>query len=432
MTKCFYLKHKNKFVDRLETNLPIQHFPIIYSKVKTLLVSTTLLCVITFCKGQTDFRTGYIVTHQKDTVKGLVDYRQGVAQFRSCDFQPVLNGDVTNYQPNEITGYGFVNDKYYASREIEDRGERKIAFLEVIVRGIATLYRFEDSYLVEKNAEGLHLLKNVSKEVYAQGKRVILHSNDHVKTFNLLFFDCVALRPKLKGFRLSERVLTALVEEYNTCKGQPGVTYKAEKNWIKGNVALSGGLAFADISGEDADPFDDDLAEYEAITTPVFGVGFDISSPRINERISFHADILYQKLQYYGFGLVERFYGNNRLYITVKGDAIRIPLGLRYTFAPRMITPFANGGFSTTFLIDEEAIYVREREFDNVVETTTDKLDISKSPLSFWIGAGAIVRLPYKFDAIVDLRYENSKRELMTLSSVKITSIQLTLGIRRK
>lgn len=59
---------------------------------------------------------------------------------------------------------------------------------------------------------------------------------------HILFFDCVDIRDDIQRLRLRERNLTDLVETYNKCRNQPGITFKAVKPWLNVAVMMGGGM----------------------------------------------------------------------------------------------------------------------------------------------------------------------------------------------
>jgi hypothetical protein len=149
--------------------------------MKKLLLLTITVSLAEFSFSQTDFRKGYIITHARDTLFGLVDYREGDKAHKACDFKESKDQNAITYEPSKIVGYGFVNDKYLESREISMPGQQpKPVFLEAIVRGLISLYKFEKVFFIEGNASGLQQLVNESKEVIVDGKKVLKKTNQHV------------------------------------------------------------------------------------------------------------------------------------------------------------------------------------------------------------------------------------------------------------
>src|SRR5687767_4452967 len=97
------------------------------------------LMVTTSGFSQSDFRKGYIITSTRDTLFGLVDYKEGSKPYKSCTFKKTEDQSPTNYEPTEISGYGFVEGKYFESKEISEENQtKKVVFIEVKVKGVVS------------------------------------------------------------------------------------------------------------------------------------------------------------------------------------------------------------------------------------------------------------------------------------------------------
>src|SRR4051794_24296235 len=98
--------------------------------------------------SQSDFRSGFIVTNERDTVHGLLDYTSGRKSNTVCYYKKALNSETTTFTPEQLAGYGFDNDKVFVTMALKPG---RLIFLEVIVNGIVSLYRSEGVYYVNKN-----------------------------------------------------------------------------------------------------------------------------------------------------------------------------------------------------------------------------------------------------------------------------------------
>lgn len=132
----------------------------------------------------------------------------GVSAHRTCSFKQSETADVVDYQPADIKAYGFTGDKHFETKSVSlNNATLEPVFAEVIVKGLASLYRIENIFALEKENEGLHLLKNERIITESNGKKVVKQSNQHVATLNMLLFDCVELRERISQIRVSEKIL---------------------------------------------------------------------------------------------------------------------------------------------------------------------------------------------------------------------------------
>mgnify|MGYP007083938460 FL=1 len=112
-----------------------------------LILLNAFLLLISTIYAQSNYRPGFIITLQKDTVYGVIDYRTDKINATRCVFLPQDNsGDKPiTYHPFDILGYRFTDDgKYYVSKNVElQYGIPKPVFLEYLLQGMKSLYYYE-------------------------------------------------------------------------------------------------------------------------------------------------------------------------------------------------------------------------------------------------------------------------------------------------
>src|SRR5690606_19730439 len=151
-------------------------------------------------------------------------------------------------------GYGFINDKVFESRDIalKDQSPATV-FLEVLVRGLVTLYRVDDAFLVEKEGDELRQLINEQEIVNikgpheAKGREVLRRGDEQAKVANPVLVDCVETRQAVSEAGWSQRGRTKLIERYNGCMGPPSRSGKGDKPWFLVQPALVVGIAFSSL-----------------------------------------------------------------------------------------------------------------------------------------------------------------------------------------
>lgn len=407
--------------------------------MKRLILLKTLLCLAEFSFSQTDFRKGYVITNARDTLFGLVDYREKAIAYESCDFKASKGQNTITYEPSSIIGYGFENDKSFQSREISIKNQpSQVAFLEVIVSGPVSLFKFKDTYFIEKGNDGLQQLINETKEVFVEGKRVLKNTNQHIGTINMLVFDCAEIRTRVQKIRLREKDLTNLIDDYNRCKRESSITFKVKKPWTKAIIGLTGGLNVSQLKFDTNPGYEHLTGDFEVSKSPMIGASFDILSPRLSERISFHGDLLYLTSKYYNYTLYSSGSSVERNYVTIELQQLKVPIGIRYTFPKREFTPYFNVGISSTIHLSSNSNWVQEVESNSVVNTNENEaLTIKNKQFGLWGGCGVLKSINNKLNAFLELRYEQTDGVLpfsvdsQELSS-KISNFQILIGIRTK
>ena len=106
-------------------------------------LKSLVLCLLLFSAkllfAQTDFRAGYVIKVSSDTLFGEIDYRGDFLMSRLCKFRGNENS-VVDFTPEKITAFRFIDGKYYASKELNE----KTVFLEYLIKGEINLYYLRD------------------------------------------------------------------------------------------------------------------------------------------------------------------------------------------------------------------------------------------------------------------------------------------------
>ena len=135
-------------------------------------IFTSFLMIFLFlqCYSQADFRKGFVILNNNDTISGLIRNGSKKENSLKCVFIQNTESDKTIYYPDNIKTYRFTDGKYYVSRKIKSSDTEKI-FLEFLFDGISDLYYYSDNlgdhYLIEKYGTDLKELKNEIKIVTA-------------------------------------------------------------------------------------------------------------------------------------------------------------------------------------------------------------------------------------------------------------------------
>ncbi|MDN3641854.1 outer membrane beta-barrel protein [Lutimonas halocynthiae] len=385
--------------------------------------------------SQNDFRKGYIITNEKDTINGLVDYREGNTKYKTCYFKLDENEDLTNYDSNQILGYRYIDDKVFVSKEVTKENNAKgNGFFEILTRGNVLLYRYFGTFYIQKEDEKLHELTNEPVKYYIDGKEYIKNSNRHIAVLSYLLSDCPSIKDKISKVKYSERQLTELIEAYNKCSGQASISFKEGKPWFKTHFGLSIGYNFSKLN------FSSDLNNTEYLTSGfdyansiMPGLYFDFLSPRIHERIAVHVGLAYLSSTYTSNSKIES-YTNERNYITMDLEQLKIPLGFKYVFSEKNITPYINLGISSTIILESSFSWIQELENNNVVQTyDRESIFIDDNQLGFWGGIGIKKSIKNKLSGFIEMRYERTSGVSINIADSSlhdnITNFQILIGL---
>ena len=107
---------------------------------------------------------------------GLINY-SGSSNNRNCQFRESDNQSKIKYTPDDIIGYGFLNDKYYESRKIvkEDQTSESV-FLEVVVKGLVSLYKYDKIFYIGKADTAFYKVSNETIKSSIDGQEMATSS----------------------------------------------------------------------------------------------------------------------------------------------------------------------------------------------------------------------------------------------------------------
>lgn len=377
----------------------------------TLLFSTKLFAQ--------NYRPGYIVQAAGDTIQGLIRYREGDRNYKSCLFKTNEDSEAREYTPDNSLAFKIDNDALFESKKIVDKkGNATTAFLEVLVHGNLNLYEYKELLFLEKENSGLKLLSletDAAKTGGAVGERAtVTTATTHLILLNSLTFDCPV--PENKMARLLKRLnipdVIEVVEAYNNCRN-PGnsIAYKADKPWMTTEMGiLLGGHSTA--LNFKAGPYSIKDAEFPAANNFIIGGYFNIASPRRSERISLHLEPFYSREKHLGYLELQGpliIFRNDYIIDIHRFSVLSMA---RYTIKnQKALNPYFGIGLSSNFIYSGKGTRRLETEtlINDVrhIETTISEAFLDKK---FYVGATAALGTSYKINdehkVIVQFRYE--------------------------
>ncbi|HEY5917364.1 MAG TPA: outer membrane beta-barrel protein, partial [Chryseolinea sp.] len=131
--------------------------------------------------------------------------------------------------------------------------------------------------------------------------------------------------------------------------------------------------------------------------------------------------------------------GTKTSHITIDLEQLKIPLGIRYTFPEKKITPYMNFGMSSTFNLSSSSPLTTKYKLANRIETvfTNDAVNTNDLQFGFFGGFGISKAIHEKLNLFTEIRYEwtngivdRAGGDQSPESSIQ--NIQITFGVRRK
>lgn len=302
-----------------------------------------------FLLGQSNFKGGYIINNELDTVHGLLDDRSDRRNSTFVRFKKTVDANIQKYFPKDLIGYKVGNKKYLSKNLSHEAFINGVptAFAQVINIGIINFYLWKDRSIgehiyVEKN-KVIRELTNETKEVYLDGRAYRKATNEYRQTLKKLTSDCPEeLHPDHIEF--TKKAISDYITIYNNCKG--GENYKASqvnnKTTLKTSVFIGAGFSSITATGQSAK-----FIETNTRITPSAGVGLHANVPNINNRILVDIFVEYQQK------------GASAISNNIQFDLhyINLTPGISFNYPKGRIRPVLGAGFVIGFLLNKKTAY---------------------------------------------------------------------------
>jgi hypothetical protein len=183
-----------------------------------------VLLILFYCNANlkansnNNFTEGYIISLNGDTTKGFLLSQESRNASAKCIFRPTADSESKIYKPGEISGYRYLNGKYYISKEINiDSTTKKVVFLEFLIKGMANVYYYmdnEEHYYIEKFPNGL--LELTEKQVtYFKDGHSYISSPKYKGKLMYELQDCPGISNEIQNTRLTHKSLIKLTKDYH-------------------------------------------------------------------------------------------------------------------------------------------------------------------------------------------------------------------------
>lgn len=346
-------------------------------RMKRILPSVILTLILSASNhifAQKTFEPGYLITEKKDTLRGLINYKNWSKNPESISFKSGQEGKIETYEIDDLAGF-FVHGETYIKAEVAiDAGPSKdedmtysptpqigkaIAFLLVINDGTKGFYYLKDKenkvQLYVRNKPGNYeLLINHKYRINDGGKIGIVTQNRFRQQLATLFSDCEELTKTIVALTYSEHAIGKLFETYYTkCSSEKQIVAYQPEGFIF-QPAIVAGLSSSvlDFKGS----FDPEVIDgnFPRSTNFAGGISLNIIAPRLQRRFSIYNELLFTS---YKTTLINEIYTNEnyyrKYYYTMGYRYIKLINMVRFQFPAGNSKVFLNLGFSNGLAISE-------------------------------------------------------------------------------
>jgi hypothetical protein len=317
--------------------------------------------------AQSDYKPGFIINNNNDTVHGFIFYRAENLH-EKCTFKKTKDAKSVDYKPFDIVAFGFAEGTFYISKNFTIENETSAAFLEYLIRGKASIYylrRNTDHYFIEKENTRIIELTEPDKYVKKDGKTFFINKQFKGK-LKATLQDCREIFPQIEQTNLTHSSLTKLAKTYHNkvCPDQQCEIFERTRKSIHVNWNIYGGTSFDKLE------FGIDYKTNYASGIK-FGAGIEIENIlQWTERISLGLDITLHKLNQVNListppkdnfnilfteyeGTKYQLTPNTAFNVNLKTSFLDIPFSVNYTFSRSKIRPFVNVAFFNRFTLTQ-------------------------------------------------------------------------------
>ena len=256
--------------------------------IKKLIILSCLAILSQTIFAQKDYRPGFIVKNNGDTLYGEIDYRGDMIMKNTCKFRLRKSKSVTTFTPNELLSFRFDNSKYFVSRNWN--GEQY--FLEYLINGKVSIFYYRsgdrDHYLIEKDSIKMTEFPFEEEIVTVKGKSYFRKRTQHLNILNYYMSDAPDLIKSIKNIDAPEhQPLIKIAQQYHAlvCKDRQCIIYEKKIPFFKVNPEVVGGVFKIHHKYEDLD-----------LKLNYYGVGgilANIWMPRSNENFYFRTGVIF-------------------------------------------------------------------------------------------------------------------------------------------
>lgn len=297
-----------------------------------LIVASLILAFSILADAQSDFRRGYIITNDDDTLVGFIDFRGYTSNSQKCGFKPAENAPPSVFNPGDIKAYRIMDDKYYVSRPVETEEGQKEMFLEYLIKGEASIYYYRDNkgehYLIDKRGGPLTELPYHKEEAIIDEVPRFLESTKHIGLLKAYMSDCPALFNRIESLKKPDHDnLIALAKDYHQliCNDNSCIVYSKRKPAL--GVAAEPAVIF-------------NWFRYGTGIYTGTGISLHFWLPRSSERLYFRTGYMYTR------GVLYQRRNDEMEWIGIERSIHRIPVQFEYLVPGRVVQPRFNYGIN--------------------------------------------------------------------------------------
>lgn len=312
--------------------------------------SIILLAINIAVLAQSDYKTGYIIANNNDTISGEIDLKSNASNSTLCKFRN--DGDIIEYKPFDIKAYMVEDSKYYISKEVEFQDEKRHFFLELLVEGTASLFYLKnnsyDYYFLQKE-DRIVMLDNDEIIIVKEDESDYAKDSDRYKGVMLYFYqDAPDLRSDILNAEFNYKSLINITKAYNRIVGDENESVEYSKT-TKTDVYFE-----PYIGGEHTIMSFTNASDKITAFNTLFGANIIMRPLRAHYLWSMVAGVEYQKFSCSGSIYDYDSFASDKLDVSIDYSKVNAVIALRYSLPVKQFQPFVSAGLMASYIFNSE------------------------------------------------------------------------------
>jgi hypothetical protein len=382
--------------------------------------------IVSSVYAQSNYRSGYIIANNSDTIYGLIDYRSENRNMKVCGFKNSETGKEVEFLPGSIKGYRFSDGKFYVSKYIFNTHVQDTVFVEYLLKGIKNLYYYSklnyEAYFVENENGELVEMRNDEVTIIKDNVEYRRKDKRYIGMLNVAFSDCPEILSEIPNARYTHKSLITISKKYHDymCDDEECVIY--EKSMPLFVVELRPSIGYQSSSYNFG--FENSRRENVDVSiSPNIGLGFNIFVPRFNEKLSVLIDLQMNKDEFNQHYLLDEFPRDNYFFYRIEQVVLNSNLALKYKYPKGHLRPTAFAGLSFRNHLKSDHLYYIGKIDNNPSQNAFKEFNREESVgMGFIGGLGVEYVLFNKYKMFSNLSVQHNSDFSTAIESVDFSS----------
>jgi len=377
--------------------------------------------------AQSNYKKGFLVTNENDTLIGLIDFRTDYENSLKCDFKLNELDSTKTFYPGDIASFWFLDQgKRYESKTVVIDNKSQTYFLEYLVQGIINLYYLDQDngyYFFEKEDGSLVSLTKKPDEII---QSTIKEDNVYKGKLGYVFKDYFPLAQQTVNATFDRKSMIEFTEKYHEkmCEsGEKCIIFENDykKKYTEYAFTLFSGIEY-NVLNLRAENFSNLYS-----MSPIIGAEVEFSDPRFSTALSLVLSFNLSKISGacdYGVG--------DTYYYCYDYSALKSTynVGVKYKIIKSPFQPYIEVDFSQRYLMQMKSTFRKDLfYYAGQISSNYRENEILPETIIYGLSGGVGLDIPIKENKYiaVKLMYE---RDIKYETLNKYTNVQLRIGYK--